>query len=152
MSTRSKRDEACKLEPVRPRLASVIAERELRLVTKARRRKKVLVRLGRPRLFPEGTNFYCAYQIVGLEEGDRKSWGGGADSMQALYLTLQKIMIDLVHTPAYQEGRLSWEGTFDLGLPVIEPLRAHLRQDRPPKRGDLRFKAANGKVHRSRRS
>jgi len=133
-------------------LTSVIAERELRLVTKARKRKKVLVRLGRPRAFPEGTNFYCAYHILGLEDGDRKSWGGGADSMQALYPTLQKIMIDLVHTPAYREGRLSWEGMFDLGLPVIEPLRAHLRRGRSLERGDSRFKAADGKFHRSRRS
>jgi hypothetical protein len=152
MSARSKQDAACRLEPVKSRLTNVIAEREFRLVTKARKRKKVLVRLGKPRLFPEGGNYYCVYHILGLEEGDRRSWGGGADSMQALYLTLQKIMIDLVHTRAYREGRLTWEGLFDLGLPVIEPLQEHVRKDPQPKAAALRSRAPGGKVHRSRRS
>ncbi len=102
----------------KPKLTRVIAEREYRLVSRNGKRQRVNLKLGKPRPFPERTSFYCVYQIEGLEEGTRIGRIGGADTLQALQLAMQIAHIELINTPAYQEGRLTWAGDPDLKLPA----------------------------------
>jgi hypothetical protein len=120
----------------KPKLSRVIAEREYRLVSKNGKRLRVNLKLGKPRPLPEGTSFYCVYQIEGLEEGTRIGRTGGADTLQALQLAMQLAHIEMIHTPAYQEGRLTWDGDPDLKLPADESTmilirKAAGRQPRP---------------------
>jgi len=102
----------------KPRLNRVIAEREYRLMSRGGKRQRVNLKLGKPRPFPEGGSHHCVYQIEGLEEGTRIGRVGGADSLQALQLAMQLGHIEMVNTPAYQEGRLTWAGDPDLKLPA----------------------------------
>lgn len=120
----------------KPKLTRVIAEREYRLVSRNGKRQRVNLKLGKPRPFPEKTSFYCVYQIEGLEEGTRIGRIGGADTLQALQLAMQIAHIELINTPAYQEGRLTWEGDLDLKLPaddstVLLIRKVAARQGRP---------------------
>ena len=65
--------------------------------------------------------YKCDYRIVGL--GDEKARSVyGADSMQALLLTLAAIGGDLYLSSEYKEGKLEWETVRkgDLGLPVSD--------------------------------
>ncbi len=78
----------------------------------------VTIKIGKPKIFPDGQDYYCPYQIIGL--GDEKvSWGGGIDGIQALILTLEKIGILLGNSEEYKKGNLSWLGSEDnnLGFP-----------------------------------
>lgn len=108
----------------RPKVTSIIAEREYHLVTRSGKSKKVIARFGRPRKFPEGSNYYCVYRIEGLEgevRGDAADAvvAPGVDSVQALLGAMQLAWNDLFSSEAYREGRLSFFGMRDLGLPPL---------------------------------
>jgi len=78
----------------------------------------VKIAIGKPKKFPDGKDYYCPYQIIGL--GDEKvNWGGGIDEIQALLLTLEQIGIILNNSEEYKQGNLSWIGSEDgnLGFP-----------------------------------
>ena len=80
------------------------------------------IRLGRPQLAPDGTCWFCPYEAQGLSIR-RRSYGCGADAMQALVLTLYKISVEIETCEYNQQGRLSWSGDFqDFGFPSI-PIR-----------------------------
>lgn len=112
------------LPPARPKLTSVIAQREYSLVTRDGRRQVVSLRFGKPRLFTDGRSYSCVYQIDGLEDGTVTSRLGGVDALQALHTAMQIALVDLVHTSAYREGRLTWAGSPDLGLLADDHTRA----------------------------
>jgi hypothetical protein len=116
---------------VKPRLTSVLVEREYRLVTRDRKRRPVRLKFGKPRPLAGGSQSYCVYQIEGLEDGTRTGRVGGADGVQALYLAMQIALIELVRTPAYEQGRLTWLGSRDLGLPS-DAAPTGARRPRPP--------------------
>jgi hypothetical protein len=116
----------------KPRLGPVIAEREYRLVGKDRKRYKVYLRVGKPRPIP-GSDYGCVYQIV-WPSGPRTRLLYGVDALQALDLALQVAHLDLVHTIPYAEGRLTWEGSYDLMLPVNNVVRDLIKKDPPPRR------------------
>jgi hypothetical protein len=86
--------------------------------------KKITVVIGRPEKFPEGEDYYCPYQIVGIGNG-RVRYGGGLDAVQALQLALKKIGADLYTSPEAQSKQLSWVGgdAGDLGFPVPDSIR-----------------------------
>jgi hypothetical protein len=86
--------------------------------------RKITVVIGRPEKFPEGEDFYCPYQIVGIGN-ERISYAGGLDAVQALQLALMKIGTDLYTSPEAQSKQLSWDGgeLGDLGFPVPNSIR-----------------------------
>jgi hypothetical protein len=97
----------------------VIARRELKL-----RYGKITVLIGKPEPFPDGSDYYCPYQIIGLGT-ERVRRAGGIDSIQALHLALEMIGADLHASPEAQTGELSWEcgENGNLGFPVPEGSR-----------------------------
>ena len=103
-----------------------IVERELELRTDGGE-SKVFVRLRRP--VPEGeATFRCDVEIEGL--GDAISTDGvGVDVIQAYELALQSAAIHPLSSPAYQGGQLTFQGSYDLDLPVPESLRYLIRTD-----------------------
>ena len=79
--------------------------------------RKVTVLIGQPK--PDGDDYRCEFQIIGLSDGKtRSSHGMGLDSMQALILTLQLIGTGLYTSDLAKAGRLNWEGSRNLGFPV----------------------------------
>jgi hypothetical protein len=89
-----------KLEDVRvfPKLkglGEVIAERMLVLERRGSRRKKVILRLGKPRVFQKGKpDHFCPFQILGIGKSDVR-FAGGVDAFQAIQMVLIGIAIDL---------------------------------------------------------
>ena len=124
----------------RPTLANAIARREYRLVTRSGTTGKVLLRFGEPSRI-DADEYACDSVIEGLEEGEgaaRTRRIFGVDSLQALHLAMQLADAELVSTQAYREGRLTWEGSSDLGLPAIEADRNRGRPARNKARGTKR--------------
>jgi hypothetical protein len=113
-------------ETPKPRLTQVIAEREYRLMH-GRKRSTVRLRFGKPRPFRDRRDFYCVYQIDGLDRGRRTMWSGGVDGVQALELAMQMACTELVLSEEYTAGRLSFHGSPDLGLPGLSNLPDLLR-------------------------
>jgi hypothetical protein len=111
----------------KPKLTGVILEREFEL-SKGRRKTKVYVRFGRPRRTRDGRQFSCIYRIDGLGQAVAHRTHG-VDSIQALDLAMKMAMADLVSSDEYTEGRLTWIGIHDLGLPMMELLRERLQKD-----------------------
>jgi hypothetical protein len=76
-------------------VGEVIAERTLILEQRGRRRKKIILRLGKPQMFPEGDpDYFCPYQILGFGE-DEVRCVAGVDAFQAIHLVLIGIAIEL---------------------------------------------------------
>jgi hypothetical protein len=75
------------------------------------------VTVGIMRPAPDGGDYKCGYQIVGIGSG-KVRYIFGADSMQALVLALQAIGVDLYTSEAAKEGRLTSYGSRNLGFPV----------------------------------
>lgn len=67
--------------------------------------------------FADGA-WVCRYEID-WPEGARRSFAAGIDAMQALYLALQKIGIDLYMSSHHAAGHLIWNEPNDgYGFPV----------------------------------
>lgn len=81
----------------------------------------VKIAIGKPQKFPDGNDYYCPYQIIGLGDG-KVNWSGGIDEIQALLLTLEGIGIFLNNSEEYKQGNLSWIGSADgnLGFPHLD--------------------------------
>ena len=79
----------------------------------------VVVEVGRPITSLDGRECRCFYRVRGFGK-DRLSSGAGIDEVQALFLTLNKIGIELYASEAYRTGKLYWleAGNRDLGFPV----------------------------------
>lgn len=54
----------------------------------------IQIQLGRPRLVPEGSCWFCPYEVVDASTPWR-SYACGEDAMQALVLTLYKISVEI---------------------------------------------------------
>jgi hypothetical protein len=84
---------------------------------------KFHVRIGRPKPAPEGDCWFCPYEIAGPLT-NRKGRFGGEDGMQALVLTLNILSVEIEISEENAQGRLSWLGSKEFGLPsppVIQP-------------------------------
>lgn len=104
----------------------VIVEREFELRSDDGE-SKVFARVRRP--VPDGeANFRCDVEIEGLGE-PIATRGFGVDSIQAYELALQAAAFHLLASPAYQSGRLTFGGSFDVRLPVPESYRYLVRTD-----------------------
>jgi hypothetical protein len=101
-------------------VGTVIATRELALDGG----QHVQVLVGKPEPFPDGQDWYCPYQVVGIGAG--RVWSaGGVDAVQALILALQSIGAVLVCSREYHAGRLNWDAGSvkgDLGFPLPKSL------------------------------
>ncbi|WP_139181784.1 DUF6968 family protein [Edaphosphingomonas haloaromaticamans] len=98
---------------------NVIATRELELNGSG----KVTIVIGTPFAVDEAREeFWCHYQIIGVG-AEKIKHGIGADTFQALCVTLYKVSHELYFSDEYQKGDLKWEGGMtiaDLGLPVSD--------------------------------
>ena len=97
-------------------VGEVIATRELSLDGK----RTVTVLIGKPQQLPDGEDWYCPHQKVGIGSGTVKC-AIGIDPVQALALALSMVGAELYCSAEYEAGRLRWdcgrvEG--DLGFPV----------------------------------
>jgi hypothetical protein len=124
----------------KPKVTNVIAEREFHLVTKGGRKRKVVARFGKPRPFPEGKDVYCVFELTGLEGeihelATKPTVVPGVDSVQALYGAMQMAWFVLFASPAYREGRLSYFGMVDLGLPPLVALAEELGKEPRRRKG-----------------
>ena len=119
--TRGKRRDAVLRKLANPKLTNVIAERQYQLVTRGGRKRKVVVRFGKPKTLPDRPHsYYCVYLIEGFEDELRPGFGVGVDGVQAIFQAMQTAWIELFASDAYKEGRLSYWGIPDLGLPRFE--------------------------------
>jgi len=96
----------------------VIATRELTLPGD----KAVTVSIGRPEKFPDSDDFYCPYHISGMGD-DSIRYAVGTDTVQSLYLALNKIGAFLYTSDSAQSGQLLWNGEKNLGFPVPDSIR-----------------------------
>ena len=98
-------------------VGQIVATRELDLEGGG----KVLITIGTPQMFPEGTSFYCPYQIEGLRiQGVR--YAGGIDAVQALQLAMNCIATDLYTSDAFKAGKLRHLGMRNLGFPGLDAI------------------------------
>lgn len=81
------------------------------------------IRLGRPKLAPEGNCWFCHYEIADPLT-KRKGRSGGEDAMQALVLALNMLAVDVEVSEENGLGRLSCLGSKDFGLPVPPVLQS----------------------------
>jgi hypothetical protein len=97
-------------------VGEVIATRELTLD----KTQKVKILIGKPHRLPDGDDWYCPHQKVGMDS-DRVKYAVGVDELQALLLGLSMVGVELYSSSEYEAGRLSWDcGAVkgDLGFPV----------------------------------
>lgn len=73
------------------------------------------VHLHAPAATPHG-DFECRWEIL-WPQGARSAHAVGMDSMQALLLALVAVRAELIASPAYQDGKLTYLGGADLGFP-----------------------------------
>ena len=102
-------------------VGTVIASRRLMLD----KDQKVEVLIGKPEPCPNGIDWYCPHQTVGVRSG-KVRYAIGIDPMQALVLALSMVGAELYTSDEYEAGRLSWDcGAVkgDLGFPVPENIR-----------------------------
>jgi|GEM_PF-4443534 len=65
---------------------------------------------------PDGNDFKCTFHITGLGTS-HISHAMGIDGAQAMLLALNKAASILYTSEEYKQGRLTWHGSQDLGLP-----------------------------------
>jgi hypothetical protein len=97
-------------------IGTVIAERELDGQDNGKP-CKVIVRFSKPRQFADeagdDSSWYCPYSIAS-PKGERLSYAGGVDSLQALRLAIQKAALEL--RTLYADLRSKWCGENDPGF------------------------------------
>jgi hypothetical protein len=98
---------------------------------------------------PDGNDYRCEFQIVGLGEETINSYGMGVDSTQALILTLEQIGTRLYTSNEGQAGQLSWLGTKNLGFPVPDNIADLVPKDLRPSGLLFDFRYAPGEWHRT---
>lgn len=100
-------------------IGEVIAERKLSIVTGPQTEAVVKVLLGKPEKLPDGPDFYCPFQIVGLGP-ERVRCAYGIDAFQAIQLAITAIGAFLKSLSESGGGTLRWEGgeSGDLGFPL----------------------------------
>ena len=98
-------------------LGDVIAMRELSLVEGDAVPKTVLVKLGKPRQFPDASSYYVPFQITGIGS-EKVRRAGGVDAIQAIQLAMKMIGATLDKLNQDVGGSIRWEagGVGDLGF------------------------------------
>jgi hypothetical protein len=102
-------------------LGGIIAERKFVLRSDSGTKHEILVLLGKPQQFSDSTDYYCPYQIKGVES-ERIKYCGGVDAFQALDCTLNALGAELQQLNHEANGKISWDAdeTGSLGFPIPE--------------------------------
>ena len=100
-------------------IGEVIAVRRLFLVDEPNR--EILIKMGLPQKTPGEEDFYCPFQITGIDDA-RPQAIIGIDAFQAMQLAMRYIGARLALLNRNNGGRLRWEGDEqgDFGFPVPE--------------------------------
>ena len=94
-------------------VGEVIATRRLHLLDDETR--EIFVLIGKPRQFPDSSDYYCPFQVTGIGSGKVK-YAGGVDAIQAIQLAMGMIAAELDALNNANRGRLRWEGDERGGL------------------------------------
>ena len=98
-------------------IGEVIAERVLKRSVNRTEPKDVVVRLGKPRQYPGGADYFCPFEIIGLGE-PKIRYAAGVDGFQSLQLVIRMISTLLQHYKREPSVDLRWlEQGDDLGFP-----------------------------------
>jgi hypothetical protein len=80
--------------------------------------REIVINLYAPHL--RNKSWFCDYEI-GWPEKIRRSEAGGVDAIQAIFLALQKISIELYTSPYHACGLLSWpKQPGGYGFPMVK--------------------------------
>jgi hypothetical protein len=90
-------------------IGETIATRELYLTEDDGTKRVIVIRLGKPRTFPDSSDYYAPFQVTGIGS-ERVFCAGGIDAFQALQAVMPIISAQLSALNAACEGRLRWEG------------------------------------------
>jgi len=90
-------------------MTEIIATRRLQLLEDDGSTKPILIELGKPKLFPDSTNYYAPFQILGIGS-ERVLYAGGVDAFQALQLVMGVIGAQLAALNQACGDRLRREG------------------------------------------
>jgi hypothetical protein len=100
-------------------IGQIIAERKFTVFGAVDERSEVKVVLGKPEKLPDGPDFYCPFQIVGMGS-DKARCSYGIDAFQAIQLAMTSIGVFLKSLCESEQLRLRWEGddSDELGFPL----------------------------------
>jgi hypothetical protein len=138
-------------------LGAVIAERHLTFHRRGKRPREVLVRLGRPRPWPDTLHgdWMCTYQVLGLGD-DCVRHAVGVDGLQALLLAAHVLPADLAKRAKQEQGECRWLGGPDVwsddgvrmasrfALPLSKRKRVRIRKPHNKRMQLTRSALANG--------
>lgn len=99
-----------------PELGLHIAKRQIILRLHGETDTPLVVTIGKPKRFPEGSGYYCPYQIAGAGS-ERVQYTAGTDAIQSLQLVMQIIGVDLSAIARQFNGEIEWLGASDMGFP-----------------------------------
>jgi hypothetical protein len=69
--------------------------------------KNIIINIGRPNLFEDGSDFYCPYSIE-YDQKKKFQYAGGVDSIQAIQLAMKKIKAYLIFISESEKMPISW--------------------------------------------
>lgn len=87
-------------------------------------KREVVIKIGKPIELEGNGDYYCPYQVVGIEN-DKIKYAIGIDGVQAMQLTLSRIGADLYTSEEGRKGNLRWIGdeNGNLGFPVPDSIK-----------------------------
>lgn len=90
-------------------LGEIIASRYLESTNNEGIASIIVVHIGKPKKFPDSSDFFTPYQICGV--GNEKVWyAGGVDAVQSLQLVMGMIAADLGALKARFNINIQWIG------------------------------------------
>src|SRR5579862_1455768 len=109
-------------------LGLVIAERRFVFYRRGKRPRSFVVRIGRPRAWPEALHgdWMCTYQVMGLGD-DKVRYVCGVDALQALLLTVHHLPVHLAARAKDEQGECRWLGSGDLWKGSVDGVRSAAR-------------------------
>jgi hypothetical protein len=98
-------------------VGEIIARRKLYLADD--KEKKIVVLIGKPNIFPDSSDYFCPFQVIGLGSEEVK-YAGGFDAVQAIQLAIRMIGSELLAMNKSLNGKLRWDASEsgDLGFPI----------------------------------
>jgi len=99
-------------------IGEIIASRMLHVVDEQGNKRPVSVFIGKPQPSADSSDYFCAYQIIGIGNQETQV-GHGDDSIQALKTAIILLGATLNHLNEEVGGKLVWNGGSkgELGLP-----------------------------------
>lgn len=70
---------------------------------------EITVLIGKPSQFPDSTDYFTPFQIIGIGS-EKIKYGAGVDGVQALQLTIKMVGYELKALNESLDQKLYWEG------------------------------------------